>query len=666
MSKKVFNSLYVFIILFLFVNIVSAKNNNEIFMIEKMANTSSPKINDVTISGNIATIKSTGTVSGYYIGTKDSINDSTTYSVSTNSNNYYVGVKNGVYYFWVYGGSSVTGSAGAVRFAKSVTVTSSCSNQTVSGATGSGTVERCLVSNNSRALQADASGNYVTCASGYHKDENATKVVTNNCTSLATSYSNQQLVKAYCKIVYSYTCVKDETSTPTTPATPQTPTTPTTPTTPVAAATLSSLSISSGSLSPGFSSSTKSYTASVSGDVSKITISATAASGSSFVSGYGARTVNLNYGSNKIAVKVKNSAGSVTTYNIVVTRVDSRSSVNTISNITISTGSMTPSFTAANTTYKVSVASDVDSITIGASLTDGSSSFVDGYGPRTINLNPGVNNVLLKVNSQNGHVKVYTLTIIKDSGESTCTSNVEKYALLKSIELKSDLEDVKIPQLEFDPSTFTYNIKVPYSVGNLTVEAYVQEEGDKVTIVGGDNLEVNIEQDIQITVQSRICNTISKVYHIGVTRQEETELSNDAEIKSMTITNHDEFKFEQNTEIYNLKLNRGETKLDIKYETENENTTCNIDGNENLTIGDEIIIKCISENEQDTVEYRIKISGVKKGTNIFLIILIVLLVIILIAYFILRLLGYKIYFNFALVGAFFRGIGEKIKNIFDK
>ena len=60
-----------------------------------------------------------------------------------------------------------------------------------------------------------------------------------------------------------------------------------------------------------------------------------------------------------------------------------------------------------------------------------------------------------------------------------------------------------------------------------------------------------------------------------------------------------------------------------------------------------------------------KIDGVKEGTNVFLIIVLIILIIVVIGYIILRLMGYKVYFNLSVIGSFFRSIGEKIKNIFD-
>ena len=97
-----------------------------------------------------------------------------------------------------------------------------------------------------------------------------------------------------------------------------------------------------------------------------------------------------------------------------------------------------------------------------------------------------------------------------------------------------------------------------------------------------------------------------------------------------------------------------------------ESTECVIEGNEELKNGSVVKITCTAEDEVEKRPYEIKITGVRKGTSAILVVIIIILIILLLIYLLLRLLGYKIYFNFAVIGAFFRGIGEKIKNIFDK
>lgn len=81
---------------------------------------------------------------------------------------------------------------------------------------------------------------------------------------------------------------------------------------------LKSLTISSGTLTPSFSYSTKTYSAVVASTVSSVKISATAVASTSTVSGTG--TKSLNYGNNIFNVVVTAENGTKTTYKITINR----------------------------------------------------------------------------------------------------------------------------------------------------------------------------------------------------------------------------------------------------------------------------------------------------------------------------------------------------------
>lgn len=117
----------------------------------------------------------------------------------------------------------------------------------------------------------------------------------------------------------------EKTDTPTTPTTPTTPSEPDKPEV-VPAPSITKLTVSKGTLSPAFKSTVTSYKVSVANSVSSIKVTATAAKGSTFISGYGTRTVNLKVGSNTIYVKVKNKDNKTVAYKIVVTRKAAASS----------------------------------------------------------------------------------------------------------------------------------------------------------------------------------------------------------------------------------------------------------------------------------------------------------------------------------------------------
>lgn len=554
-----------------------------------------------------------------------------------------VSVKNGTYYVWHKGVTGTTSSA------VKVIVSNSCDNEVKTGQTGTFSLERCFVKTSSSVDMEVALSNYKPCASGYTATGGS--VATDTCSSMSLS----GLSKRYCKKVYSFTCVKSGSSGEDNPETPT-----------VAAATLSKLSISSGTLSPTFKASTKKYTATVAANVSSIQVSATASSGNSLVSGYGSRTVKLAYGKNTIKVKVKNSAGVATTYTITVTRKDNRSSVNTLSNLTISSGTLSPAFSSDKTNYSVTLDNSITSLTVNATLTDSKSKFASGFGPRSVGLKEGVNQIQIKVTSEKGSTKTYTITATRGSVPDVCVNANGELALLKGIGIEAN-EQTQITLEDFEPTKFDYaGITVPNAIKNLTIHPLVQDEGDTYEVSGTDDLQVNLEQEITIVVTSKACPAYTTTYTLHVTRLPEEASGGTADLKSLTIKNHKEFKFEKNVLDYGLTLKKGEEELEIDYETELPTTKCTILGNEKLGIASVISIECTSQDEVDTAVYTITIDGVEKGTNMFLVILLIIIIIIILIILIMRMLGYKIYFNMEAVKAAFRGMGEKAKNTFDK
>ena len=655
MKKKILYILFLFFVSLGVVNAqnVTLQNPGQEYIFQKLASNTS--IYSVTFDGDIAIVKASGFVTGYAVGQTPYVTDSSTRRVTTTSNVFYASVMNGNNTFWVYDDGQSTGSFLPIKYG-TVNVTSSCTLGDVKNATGQGTVETCFVYDvKTGVLSAVDKGTLVTCASGYELVGNL-GVASNGCTGLSTTYGGQTLDKRYCKVVYSYNCQKVASPSPT-------------PGPSVPAASLASLSVDNGSLSPGFTSGNRSYKVSVGADVGSITVSATAGSGASFVNGYGPRTVNLNYGNNIVYVKVKNSAGAVTTYSISVYRTDGRSSVNTLNSLTLSTGTLSPEFNKDTTTYNVTVDQSVSSIDIGAVLSDSTSYFVEGAGPRTVYLENGMNTIYVRVMSQTGRMNTYTIYIVRGNADSgdICATNASDYALLKELSIATDIEGIKLDDIEFDPTKFTYNINVPYEVGSVLVSAYAKEDGDNIVVSGGDSLEVNIEKTISVVVTSKSCSNISKTYTIGITRQPEYIKGTDASVADIKIAGHeDDFKFDANEEVLYINLKKGEKTLDISVIPTDENASCEIVGNEKLKKGSDITITCTSEDGESTEKYTIEVESVAKGTNVFLIVLLVIIILLVIVYFVLRLLGYKIYFNFAAVGAFFRSIGEKFKNMFDK
>jgi gliding motility-associated-like protein len=193
-------------------------------------------------------------------------------------------------------------------------------------------------------------------------------------------------------------------------------------------ANLSALSLSSGSLSPTFASGTTSYTSSVANSVTSTTITPTVSdatatvkvNGTTVTSGQASSTIALNVGSNTITVVVTAQDGTTTnTYTTTVTRAASTNA--NLSALSLSSGSLSPTFASATTAYISSVANSVMSITVTPTVADSNATVkvngttvTSGQASNTIALNVGSNTITVVVTAQDGTTTItYTTTVTR-------------------------------------------------------------------------------------------------------------------------------------------------------------------------------------------------------------------------------------------------------------
>ncbi len=604
-----------------------------------------PTIKEITVNGQdykdiVRIIVNPGTskVTNFYAQDVNNTNNRYMIDVTgtVDKTEYYISLKNGTYRIYV---GDATGKYTSFNY--DVTVSTSCNDQpSLTGVTGSGSIERCFISYGTKGKeQAFMTGYAVTCADGYvidqdnFKENNYCDYTTNDLTKYGLSYR-------FCKKVFNYSCVKMTTAN---------------------SSTLASLAISSGTLSPAFSPTTTSYTATV--NASSVNISATLNNdGSSFVTGYGPRTVSLNYGTNSFTIQVKSSTGNITTYTIKITRPDNRSKVNTLKALSIDGVTMNEAFSPSRTSYTAKVDNSIAKVYINAELTDSRSSFVSGYGPRNVNLGVGTNSILIKVKSETGTTKTYTIKISRaydDSGNGQGsggdtpvvppTPNTDELGLLQALNIQQ--ENINL-EPEFDSKTLEYNITVPYEVSTLLLNPVAKDATDRVVVEGNEDLKV--EETNVVTISVTTSNDFIRVYTINVIRKgEDLVISNDSSLKELKVEGKD-IEFSSDNYNYEIVLSKNETQLEITAVANAETSTVEIIDNENLNVGSKVTIRVMAEDATFT-DYVLTITGVDKGTNVFLIIVIVIILVLIIAYTILRILGYKIYFNFSMLSSLFRG-----------
>jgi len=361
----------------------------------------------------------------------------------------------------------------------------------------------------------------------------------------------------------------------------------------------------------GFAFKSNTYTYNLNINASSIKINAEVNdSKASFVPDMGPREVNLDYGQNEVKVMVTAENGDITTYVLKINREDSRNKVNYLSALTVTSGTtklpdLNPIFNREKIDYILTVPLEIEKVSIGASLAHIKSKFVTDFGPKEVNLNTGENIVLIKVESESGDIRTYTIKINRSSESDN--------NFLKSLTIKNS-------NITFVKDIIEYNINVLNDITELEIDAKAEHEKAKVEIIGNTNLSEGINKVlIKVTAE----NKSERIYTINVTRLEKgSDLSDNNLIKELTIENYN-IGFDKARYEYNLKIKK-ETSLDISVLLEDEFATYEIIGNENLKNKSKIIIKVTAENG-DIKEYVINIE--KSSTTLLYIIIIVIVLI---------------------------------------
>ena len=304
-------------------------------------------------------------------------------------------------------------------------------------------------------------------------------------------------------------------------------------------ATLSALTISSGTLNPTFNSGTTAYTDSVTNDITSVTITPTrneahatiTVNGNAVTSGSASGAVNLSVGSNAIPIVVTAQNGSIKTYTITITRAASSDA--TLSGLSISTGTLTPTFSSGTTSYSDTVANATSSVTVtptrnepNATITVNGIAVTSGTASDAINLEAGANAITIVVTAQDGTTKTYTITV------SRAGSNV------------STLASLSIPNITLSPTfssgTLSYTDTVPNEISSITVIPTASESHAVITVNGSPVRSGSPSSVISLNVASNTITIIvtsqdgstSHTYTVTITR----EISRDAKLSNLAIS----------------------------------------------------------------------------------------------------------------------------------
>ena len=377
-------------------------------------------------------------------------------------------------------------------------------------------------------------------------------------------------------------------------------------------ADLTGLTISSGTLSPQFSSSDITYTASVANSVTQVTVTPTASdssatiavNGNTVTSGNGYILTSLTAGgTNTITVIVTAQDSTTKTYTITLTRAAALSDNADLTGLTISSGTLSPQFSSSDITYTASVANSVTQVTVTPTASDSSATIAvngntvtSGNGYILTSLTAGEpTTVTVIVTAQDSTTKTYTITLTRAAALS---DNADLTGLTISSGTLS-------PQ--FSSSDITYTASVANSVTQVTVTPTASDSSATITVngntvtsgIGYILTSLTAGEPTTVTVIVTAQDSTTKTYTITLTRA--AALSDNADLTGLTISSGTlSPQFSSSDITYTASVANSVTQVTVTPTASDSSATIAVNGN-TVTSGNGYILTSLTAGEPTTV-----------------------------------------------------------------
>ena len=328
-------------------------------------------------------------------------------------------------------------------------------------------------------------------------------------------------------------------------------------------ATLSGLSVSAGTLSPAFTANVTGYTATVGNGVGNVTVTATRNHEDAAVAyldenhavladadaGTPGQQMALSVGANTVKVRVTAQDQSTTqTYTVVVTRARPDASTDaTLSGLSLSHGTLSPTFVANVTGYTATVDNNVETVTVTVATNhaaatvayrDGNNAALadadTGTPDQEVALSVGANTINVQVTAQDGMARrTYTVVVTRlPSTDATLSGLSLSHGTLSPA---------------FTADVTGYTAAVGYGVPTVTVTAATNHAAATVTYRDGSNAVLadadpgTPEQQVALSVGANTINvqvtaqdgTTRQTYTVVVTR---AAASTDARLSGLSLS----------------------------------------------------------------------------------------------------------------------------------
>ena len=375
-------------------------------------------------------------------------------------------------------------------------------------------------------------------------------------------------------------------------------------------ADLGGLMISSGTLSPQFSSSDITYTASVDNSVTQVTVTPTASdssaaitvNGNDVTSGNDYIVTGLTVGEpNTVTVIVTAQDSTTKTYTITLTRAALSDNAD-LGGLTISSGTLSPQFSSSDITYTASVDNSVTQVTVTPTASDSSAAItvngntvISGNDYILIGLNVGEpNTVTVIVTAQDSTTKTYTITLTR---AAPLSDNADLGGLTISSGTLS-------PQ--FSSSDITYTASVDNSVTQVTVTPTASDSSAAITVNGNDVTSgtghivtgLTVDEPNTVTVIVTAQDSTTKIYTITLTR---AALSDNADLGGLTISSGTlSPQFSSSDITYTASVDNSVTQVTVTPTASDSSAAITVNGND-VTSGNDYIVTGLTAGEPNTV-----------------------------------------------------------------
>jgi len=310
---------------------------------------------------------------------------------------------------------------------------------------------------------------------------------------------------------------------------------------------------------------------------------------------------NFKAGGNIVKIIVTAENGDERTYVISVEKA--KSTNNNLKALWTDKGTLNPTFDKDTTEYNVEVENDVENITVSATKDDLRSTIT---GTGTYALEVGKNTIEVKVTSESGDEKTYTINVNRKKNSN---------AYLSSLTLKKGQNTITISP-EFNKETAEYTANVPYTYYNINVNA---EPEASTTTVSGDGKHDLEQGENTIVVTATAEDGTTKDYTIKVTRVapgvDVDKLSDEARLSNLALkTGSFTTSFDKDT--YTYYTTTEDSSLDLIVTPMEKNATYEIKGNENFVKGtNEVTIEVTSPSGKVTKTYTIVVTKTASSNN---------------------------------------------------